>query len=209
MSDQEVRKILIEENSKSFVKFVPAQTDPKSTKLVPKKFVLSSSSNKHPIWDDCQFGDNDRFGKNDRENDAWDDWTKIKTELEKTELESLATSSDSIKNGSDDNVFDIVVSTEDIEKISDMKEYVKLMMNKCSEENTYRESERTIYTMFLTILKIENDDPGKNKKIFKSVKYIDIFIEKLNELLLDDNMCWPLEMIIEFEEIKRNRFPIS
>ena len=110
-------------------------------------------------------------------------------------------------NGSDDNVFDIVISSDNIKEITNMTEFVKKMVDDANNAQKHREKERIIYTMFLTILKVENEEPCKNKFIFKNKVFIENLIDKLNEMMLEGKMHWPVEMIVEFEEIKRNRFP--
>ena len=110
-------------------------------------------------------------------------------------------------SGSDDNVFDIQVTLDDIREIDNMTDFVKSMIDKANKADKHREKERIIYTMFLTILKVENEMPSKNKHLFKSKGFMDNLVNKLNEMLIEGDISWPAEMLVEFEEIKRNRFP--
>lgn len=176
----------------------------------------------------------DGFGKNGSkfEEDLWDEWgmndakeislgnsfskmqpfsNKYSEPEPEPESELYLNNAETFQIGnenlqSDDNVFDIVVSTDDIRIISNMGNFVKTMIDKANNTEDDREKERIVYTMFLTILKVENEEPIKNKLIFKKESFIDKLIEKLNEMILEGKMHWPIEMVVEFEEIKRNRF---
>ena len=81
------------------------------------------------------------------------------------------------------------------------------MIYSANNTKKHKDKERIIYTMFLTIIKVENEQPIKNKHIFKTKVFIDNLIKKLNEMKIEGKMHWPIGMIQEFQEIKKNRFP--
>lgn len=130
---------------------------------------------------------------------------KVRTESDgETEIDSDGDS----EIESDDNIFDIEIDSEITSKITNMVNYVKTMVNQANNSKKYKEKERIVYTMFLTILKIENDEPIKNKNLFKNINFIDNLIKKLDEVMEKGKMNWPIEMKKEFEQIKKNRFPL-
>lgn len=146
--------------------------------------------------------------------EKWEKWDddlyniKNETKFIKPELvESESVESEEEEINSDDNICDIIVTSKDIAQITNMTEYVKSMIDKTNKALKRRDKERLVYEMYMTILKVEIDEPIKNNRIFKKDKYIDVFINKLNEMVLEDKMFWPNQMLVEFEEIKRNRFP--
>jgi hypothetical protein len=129
----------------------------------------------------------------------------VDDEVEKASEDSRV-SDDSNKCQSDDYVFDIKVTTEDLDNIVNMTTFIKTMLLQYGSAKKNREKERIIYTMYLTILKAETDRPRMNDTIFKTRLFIDNLIDKLSDLITDGDTTWPIEMLVEFEEIKRNRF---
>ncbi len=122
-----------------------------------------------------------------------------------SETETESESDTNVDDESDDNVFDIIVTIDDVKSISNMSEFIKTHIDKANNTTKFREMERIIYKMLLTILIVENEEPVKNEYIFKNKIFIDNLINKLNEMMIERKMHWPVEMIIEFEKIKRNR----
>jgi len=197
ISDQEVRRLLTTENG--LRTFAKPESKPKESKVIPvaveAKFRKEDRINKmRALYDHVIY--NDEIDEIDNDELIFSD-----------HADHISDDSDQDLIESDDNVFDIVITTDQIEKINDVVNYVKNQIEKSNTTTNWREKERIIYTMFLTLLKLENEDPDKNNKLFAFKTVIDNLIDKLNELTISQKLNWSTQMMAEFEEIKRKRFP--
>jgi hypothetical protein len=192
MSDKDIKKLLINDDEIEYpiLKF-KKNLKPKT---VQRFDTIDMTNNSKCIYNDIVI----------KNFDISDNELKLESELESENRSSYETGS---CDGSDDNIFDIKINDEDINKITNMTNYVKTMIDKSNKIKSYRDKERILYTMFLTIIKVENQQKIKNKYIFKNKSSIDDLINKLKDMLLENKMYWPNEMITEFEEIRNSRFP--